>query len=130
MDKWHLKCQGAMEFLILAGFLLFMFIMIFGVISSNTSDISRKRDILRGEDLVTKVQKEVNLAAKVVDGYYREFQLPQKIGSKNYTIRIVENEVIASTDKNDFWRVIPNMTGNITKGTNRINKTNGKIYLN
>ncbi len=130
MDQWYLKSQGASEFLILASFLLFMFIIIFGVISSNTSDLSRKRDILMGEDLVTKVQKEANLAAKVVDGYHREFYLPDKVGKKNYTIKIEENEVIVSTDRTDFWRIIPNITGNISKGINRINKTNGTIYLN
>jgi len=130
MDKWYIKCQGAIEFLILAGFLLFMFLMIFGVISSNTSDLSRKRDIVMGEDLVTKVQKEANLAAKAEDGYYREFSLPDKVGNKNYTIRLEENEVIVSTARTDFWRIIPNITGNVTKGINRLNKTNGKVYIN
>jgi len=116
--------------MVLAAFLLFVFLGIFAIISSNTSDLNNKKEILRGEDLVTKVQKEINLASGVGDGYYREFYIPPTIGSKNYTITITENEVISITDKQDFWRIIPNITGNITKGTNKLNKTNGTIYLN
>lgn len=130
MDKRHIKCQGAMEFMLLAGFLLFMFLIILSIVSDNTSYLNKKRDILLGEDLVIKIQKELNLAARVKDGYHREFELPQKLGKKDYNIAIIGNEVIASTDKQDFWRVIPNVTGAINKGTNRINKTNGIVYLN
>lgn len=119
-----------MEFMILAGFLLFMFLIILGIVSDNASYLNKKRDIIVGEDLVTKIQKELNLAARVKDGYYREFKLPQKLGKKDYNIVIIGNEVIASTKKQDFWRVIPNVTGTINKGANKINKTNGIIYLN
>jgi len=130
MDKWHIKGQSAMEFMILTGFLLFMFAIILGIVSSNTSSLNRKREIILGEDLVTKVQKEINLAARVLDGYSREFKLPQKLGSKDYTIAIAGQEVIASTDKQDFWRTIPFVVGNLGKGKNKIIKINGTIYLN
>jgi len=130
MDKQHIKSQGAMEFIILAGFLLFMFILISGVVFDRTMYTNRKRDIILGEDLVTKAQKEINLAARVLDGYSRNFTLPQKLGSKDYTIFIIGQEVTVRTDKGDFWRVIPNVTGDIHKGINKINKTNGTIYLN
>ena len=130
MDKQHIKGQGAMEFIILAGMLLLMFIIISGITLDRTIHINRKRDIILGEDLVTKVQKEINLAARVLDGYSRNFTLPQKLGTKNYTILIAGQEAIVRTDKGDFWRVIPNVTGDINKGVNRINKTNGTIYIN
>lgn len=119
-----------MEFMLLAAFLLFMFIVVLGVVSTETAYINKKREIIIAEDIVTKVQKEINLAARVLDGYSREFTLPQKLGRKDYNISIVGNEVILKTEKQDFWRVIPSVAGNVTKGKNIINKTNGVIHLN
>ncbi|MBW2981019.1 hypothetical protein KY360_06405 [Candidatus Woesearchaeota archaeon] len=130
MDKQHMKAQSAMEFMILVGILLFIFSMMLGVISSKTTYIAGKRESITGEDIATKIQKEINLAARVLDGYYREFTLPAKIGNKDYDISITGNEVILSLEGQDFWRVIPSVVGNITKGDNKINKTNGIIYLN
>ncbi|MBW2983806.1 hypothetical protein KY361_01720 [Candidatus Woesearchaeota archaeon] len=130
MDKFHLKSQAAMEFMILAGVLLFILTIMLVVVANKTTYINQKKEVMLGEDAVTKVQKEINLAARVLDGYSREFTLPQKISNKDYNISIVGNEVILSTEEQDFWRVIPSVVGNITKGNNRINKTNGIIYLN
>lgn len=130
MDKQHVKAQAAMEFMILVGVLLFIFVIMLGVVSSKTTYIAKKRETMTGEDIVTKVQKEINLAARVLDGYSREFTLPEKIGNKDYNISMAGNEVILSLEGQDFWRVIPSVVGNITKGNNKINKTNGVIYLN
>lgn len=130
MDKWHIKCQVAIEFMVLVGFLLFMFAIISGIIASNTSDTFKRKEIIIGEDIATKVQKEINLAARVLDGYSRKFELPQKLANKDYDVLIMGNEVIIHTEKNDFWRAIPSVVGNITKGENTIRKTNGTIYLN
>ena len=130
MDKQHLKAQAAMEFMILVGILLFIFVTMLGVVSSKTTYMAEKRETMTGEDIVTKIQKEINLAARVLDGYYREFTLPEKIGNKDYNISIAGNEVILSLGEQDFWRVIPSVVGNITKGNNKINKTNGVIYIN
>ena len=106
-----------------------MLITILAVVSNKTIELHKQRDVILGEDLVTKVQKEINLAANVLDGYSRKFTLPQKIGNKDYTITISGNETIARTDIQDYWRVIPNVTGTINKGINTINKTNGSIYI-
>ncbi len=130
MDKRNLNGQAAMEFMILIGVVLFMFTLMVGIAAEKTNDIHKRREFLLNEDVVVKVQKELNLAARALDGYYREFELPQKISDKNYTIQIMGDEVVLSTEKEDFWRIIPPVVGNLTKGENRINKTNGIIYLN
>ncbi|MFH1641416.1 MAG: hypothetical protein ABIC04_00795 [Nanoarchaeota archaeon] len=130
MDKFHLKAQSAMEFILLAGLLLFIFLIVLSSVSYNTAKINKKKDALVGEDIVTKVQKELNLAARVLDGYSREFYLPQLLSASNYTISLNQNKVIIKTDNHDHFRIIPNITGKITKGINKINKTNGIIYLN
>ena len=81
MDKYNIKAQGGMEFLLLAGILLFIFILIIGIVSHQTTYMGQKRNNMVGEDIVTKVQKEINLAAKVLDGYSRVFYLPKKLGN-------------------------------------------------
>jgi len=110
--------------------LLFLFLGIMIILLINTDKVHLERELLQGEDLATKVQKEVHLAARVPDGYSRTFRLPEKLGTKNYSIRLEENEVIVTTDKNEYWRIIPLVNGTITKGVNIINKSNGIIYLN
>jgi len=130
MDKRNIKCQVALEFMLLVGFLLFIFVIVLGIVSANTSYMFKKKEIIIGEDIATKVEKEINLAANVLDGYSRKFTLPQKLANKEYTIYIAGNEVIVHTEKQDFWRVIPLVIGNLSNGENTIKKTNGKIYLN
>ena len=130
MDKWHVKCQSGLEFIMLAGIIMFMFIVIFAVTSIKAIDLNNKQNVIIGEDIITKIQKEVNLAARVKSGYSREFFLPEKLGQNDYNISIAGNEVILSERENEFSRVIPPITGNITKGKNAIRKTNGVIYIN
>ncbi len=130
MDKQHLKAQTAIEFMILAGFLLFMFIVMLGLIAHQTNSVNKDRQQLIGEDIVTVVQKEFNLAARVSNGYSRDFYLPSFLGSHNYTISIVANEVIVNDGTQDFSRAIPTVKGSIKKGFNHINKTNEQIYIN
>ena len=130
MDKWNIKSQSAMEFLILAAFLLFIFVVILGIVSYNSSFINKKKEIIVGEDIVIKVQKEVNLAAKSLDGYSREFYLPRKLGKGDYEIYVIGDEVIVERKNQNFWKEIPTVIGNVTKGTNVIRKVNETIYLN
>ena len=130
MDKRNVKAQAAMEFMMLVGVLLFMFTIMLGIVASKTTDIHKKREFLLGDDVVVKIQKEVNLAARAIDGYSREFSIPSRLSNKDYNVTLAGNEVIVSTEMEDFWRIIPPVVGNITKGINRINKTNGIIYIN
>jgi len=119
-----------MEFLLLAGLLLLVFAVMMGIYSEKMAYSNKQKDILRGQDLVDKVQKEIAIASRVLDGYQRQFTLPSRLGNKEYTIRIIGKEVIASTDKQDFWRPIPSVVGNVTKGQNNIKRQNGTVYLN
>ena len=130
MDKQHLRAQGAMEFMVLAGILLLLFAIIMGIFGSQASDTNKQKIQLRAEDVVVKIQKEVHLAARVLDGYSREFTLPQRIVNKEYTLTIQGDEIVLHVMDDDFWRTIPPVVGNFTLGTNTIRKANGIIYLN
>lgn len=132
MDKWHkyIKGQAAMEFIILASVLIFMFMVVLAVISYHTSNINKKKEEVTAEDILAKVEKEISIAARVSDGYMRDFMLPQKLGNNELNILIAGDEVIIRTDKRDFWRQIPHVEGSINTGKNTINRTNGTLYLN
>ncbi len=130
MDKLHIKSQSAIEFLALTGVVLFMFLILLGMTANRVEYLDKQKEIIYGEDLVIKVQKEVNLASRSLDGYSRVFEIPQKLGSLNYTISIVGNELTVDTINQAFTRRIPPVVGNIAKGANKINKTDGTIYLN
>ncbi len=130
MGKQYVKAQAATEFMFLVGFLILLFIIMMGLIAGNIAYKNKKRVNLIGEDIVTKVQKEINLASRVLDGYEREFYIPQKLYNKEYNITIYDNEVVITTDIENYWRPVPAVVGNIAKGTNTIRKSNGIIYLN
>jgi len=114
----------------LVGILLFIFVMFYVVVFERIQRLNDEKAILLGEDVATKVQKEILLAAQVSDGYQRTFRLPQKIEGMNYTIQVSGKEVTVKTPKTEVVKIIPEVVGNITKEINRINKTNGTIYLN
>lgn len=130
MDKRNMKSQSAIEFLLLTGFVLLVFIVVIGIVSNNRYIINREKDNIVGNDILTKVQKEINLAAHVEDGYKREFILPSKIGNGVYSIYIARDEVIFEKGTESLWKKIPTARGNLTTGKNVLYKTNGTIYLN
>ena len=82
------------------------------------------------KDLALKLQKELLIATSVEDGYVRIFNLPEKLDSINYTL-MMQNYTLVVESKKGFYLVsLPRAVGNFTKGTNKINKTGGVIYIN
>jgi hypothetical protein len=130
MDKRNIKSQSSLEFLILTGFALVIFITVLALLSKNIYFMNKNKQDILGEDIATKIQKEVLLASNMEDGYKREFSIPSMLGNQDYTISIINNEVILQKGIQNFWKEIPSVSGNITKGNNIIRKTNGTIYLN
>jgi len=74
--------QSAIEFLILTGFLLFSFTIFFGVIQGNMSDKLKERQDLAVKSVAITVQDEINLASQSMDGYYRQFKIPEEINGR------------------------------------------------
>src|SRR3989344_6768059 len=125
MAEWHVRGQVAAEFMVLVGVLIFVFTLILGIIAGEAYNINKEKTDQLGNDIAAKAQKEISLAARVSDGYSRVFILPGKIGNKDYSISTSEGRVVVSIEGYDFWRTIPSVQGNIKKGNNIINKTNG-----
>lgn len=125
-----IKAQGAMEFLILFGFVMFFFVAFLLVIQMNIQERNFERERVLAQDLALSVQNEISLASESSEGYYREFFVPDTILGKNYEIEILEDRVYVHGDKIGIsYKLFP-VQGDIQKGINSIKKENGTIYLN
>lgn len=98
--------------------------------------IYKQKDIISGQDLAKQIKNEINLASRVEDNYHREFQLPSKIGNKDYTITLAGREVVITVDGLDYVELL---SVHLTEEgqdpieyspgeTFVIEKINGKVY--
>ena len=130
MDRRMKKAQIAIEFFIMAGVAIMIslgFLIYVAVMSSEEADVQRDGLV---RDIVHHVRNEINLAFIVENGYYHEFTLPQTMGRYEYEIYIDDDELYASIDDVEYSVIIPNITGNVVKGTNVIRKENNIVMLN
>jgi len=77
------NAQGAVEFVVLFGFILFFFVLFFSVIQSNISEKDLEKQKIIAQNIVLDIQYEVNLATESSEGYYREFKIPENLLGKD-----------------------------------------------
>ncbi|MFP4111668.1 MAG: hypothetical protein ACLFPQ_06650 [Candidatus Woesearchaeota archaeon] len=143
------KSQAGIEFTVLIGFMMFVFVMIFFALSDNIGDANQKDQKRKVYELADYLDNEIRLASLVEDGYYKELQLPGTIDGMNYNINInpynpgtgPENsnnsEVIIYLQPDSFIgsenftvvRFYYQTHINLTKGCNIINKTSGEVRI-
>ena len=124
------KSQGAIEFMIIIGAVLFFFVIFFTLINERVSQSERDKEMTEIKNLALSVQDEINLATKSTDGYNREFYVPQTINLNEYYINMTDSRIYIKTEGNAISYPIEKVEGQIKKGNNRIKKENGKVYLN
>ncbi len=126
----HSKAQISAEFFVLMG-LGFLVAIAFDLASiSQLNDFRAEKESEAVKDLALKLQMEFLIAANVEDGYVRAFGIPDALDSINYSVTM-QNSTIIIQSKNSFYLAsIPQVIGNISKGTNVINKTGGVIHVN
>lgn len=126
------KAQSAIEFVILIGTILFFILGLMLVFQQKVSQegLKARNEII--QNLALQIQNEISIAAKSSDGYSREFDLPQLLANKNYTINFYGDYLyINTTDgKNSIGLTTQNATGQFQKGKNKITKINSTIFLN
>jgi len=84
------KSQSAIEFMILLGLMLFIFLAYSQTFQKNLGERSKEQRVLIIQDLALTVQNEINLAHSSVDGYERTFKIPQQILNIGYSITLVD----------------------------------------
>ncbi|PIN92224.1 hypothetical protein COU55_02105 [Candidatus Pacearchaeota archaeon CG10_big_fil_rev_8_21_14_0_10_31_59] len=124
------KSQGAIEFVIIFGSVLFFFAVFFSVVQNNIEKKNSEKEDLLLQNIVLNVKEEIELATRSSDGYFREFKIQGNILGKDYEINNTESFVYASIGKKGISYEILDVTGNIKKGSNNITKQNGRVYVN
>jgi len=124
------KGQIILEFLIIVCIALVVLILFLKVIDNHADELNKKNDIFFIKEIAYKVKYEINTASEVKQGYKRSFILPEKLDKKNYTIEIIDNDLITKMGGWGFVLKIPETKGNITKGNNTIENIGGIVYFN
>lgn len=126
------KSQSAVEFIVLASFMLLVVLGFFSVTSSRMLEASEEGNRKTAEDIADFAYREIEIAKYVSDGYIRTFEMPQTVNGVNYSIAIIDDrEIVVNYLGYEHVKFLPvNATGNILKGNNKISKVNGLIFLN
>lgn len=124
------KAQISAEFFILLG-LAFLIAIAFEFASlEQLNDFRKQKENEVVKDVALKLQKELLIASVVEDGYVRIFQIPDTVDRINYSLTTLNSTITVQSENSLYIVSIPRAVGNVTKGTNEINKTGGVIYIN
>lgn len=122
--------QSSIEFIVLFGTIFFIFLMLLIVALHFNKMQTRNKDYLELEDLAHKIRKEFDIASQVQDGYQRSFEIPLKVGIKDYALNVTNRDLSLKTGEYEYSLILPDFVGNLTKGDNIISKQGGVIYVN
>ena len=126
------KGQSSLEFAVLVGFVMVAFALFFLVIRSNLSDKLDERINAEVKEVAWTVKNEVDLASDSMEGYSRNFTLPNQVYGREYDISVNESLVFVQTSDGKHRISLPlqNVSGQIIKFENNIRKENGEVKLN
>ena len=126
------KSQVSIEFFTLIGLAFLMLIIIVAASANEVKEFRDRKEVFLIKDLALKLQKEVSIAASVEDGYVRSFTLPDKLDNiVDYSTINTNASITVNSSKTVFFVRVPMIYGkNFTKGSNKVEKINGKVYVN
>ena len=126
------KAQIAMEFMMVMGAALFFVTVFFLAIQNNTEEKMYERENIMVKEIALTVQNEINLAVQSIDGYSRNFDIPNKAGNLDYTISVASGIVYIETTNKRHAMAFPahQVTGDINIPNNTIKKIGGVVFLN
>ena len=129
--KFSKESQSAVEFIVLASFMLLVILGFFAVTSSRMLEAKEESNRKTAEDIAEFAYREIEIAKSVNDGYTRVFAMPQTVNGVNYSISIVDNrELVVGYLGNEHVKFLPsNVTGTIGVGFNEIKKINESVYI-
>ena len=81
--------QSALELLILTGFMFLIFLGVLSVGGSHLIDLQRENDRSFLIGTADFLDNEVKIAVEAEVGYYRQFELPSRLGRADYEVLVV-----------------------------------------
>jgi len=126
------KAQSSIEFIILIAAVMVFFVVLLAVFNKNISQKTSEKRNLEVQNLALEIQREITIASEASNGYKRVFIVPPNIIGIEYTISINDTFLYLETANQEHRMTlpIPNLTGQLQKGDNTIEKQNGVILLN
>lgn len=128
------KGQTAIEFFIVFGTMMFIFVSIVGLISYNMGQKAFEKRNYAIKEIALSLQDEINLAQNSGEGYSRSFKMPNTVVGNYYQISIIDsNYIYIISDDGRIALSLPtyNVDGQpVVNGINTISKRNGEIHLN
>ncbi len=127
-----MRGQSALEFMLLVGFVMFMFVALYGVLNMQLSDRVQQGIYESLLDRSQAVQDEIALAHASEDGYRRVFTLDAEVYGQPYNMTIVDGFVYTRTIDGVYALSLPvlNVAGQLVIGVNIIENVDGAVFLN
>lgn len=125
------KAQGSLEFVSIASFMFIVFIATFATIEGRMSGAYKEKLYKNMDELSRMVDTEIRMAYSAPGDYEREFTLPNYLGNLNYSIKITDKaEITINSEDLDYVFFLDyNVSGNISKGENKITKIDNIINI-
>ena len=126
------KSQSAMEFIVIASFMLLVILGVAALTSSKVLEAREEGDKKIAEDIANFAFREIEIAKSVNDGYSRIFNLPNEVNGNKYVIKIIDNkELVVNYMNKEFLRFLPDkICGDMFIPQNKIDKENDVICVN
>jgi hypothetical protein len=118
--------QTAIEFIILLGFMLFVFTTFFYVIHERSSIIVAQNNHLELQTISDILLQEITIASRVKDGYTRTFEIPFTLKNGNYTVMLSNSSEITVTTIDEEYLVFLPVAVSIDTGAGT--QASGRIY--
>ncbi len=123
------KAQVAVEFILMVGLAMIVILVLAGVLYYLSYNYSEEKNINRLRDLGYSLQSELILASEVEPGYERTIIIPDKVGSADYSISQTDNDLVITYRQAELLFQIPQVNGNLNKGSNTISKTDANTIV-
>ena len=129
------KSQSSTEFVVLASFMLLIFIVFIMVIQQKAIVSNREKSDAIANEVMAQVLNEIKIATSVSDSYYREFTLPSKSHGLEYNITLTSSggdaELVLGYENREMVRFLDNIQAgsDIQVGSNIIGKSGGVISI-
>ncbi|OGI12113.1 hypothetical protein A3K64_02130 [Candidatus Micrarchaeota archaeon RBG_16_36_9] len=125
--------EVSIEFISLVGLMLSIFVFMIVVIGLKNNDITDSMIYSDSQRIADAIASEINTASRI-EGYYREFEIPEKIaGMENYTVNYSTEFRFVQVNwgiNNQMSNIVTNnVSGTINPGTNRIRNERGMIII-
>ena len=126
-----MKAQIAIEFMIIFGAFLIAIILIATISWNNMVNINRSTVDFESNRILNLVSGKIDTSYLQGHGFSINVTVPERIQNYNYTIEIEGLLLWIQIDEASFSKrlLTSNITGTLSKGTNRIENVNGGIVI-